>query len=265
MESPVFISTADLQALIDSHSVQIVDSGMGAKDGHFSKRIPGAKYFNIPDFKCTQSSHSMGFPNLSDFTEYMKRFGLRNNGTTVVVYDQSGVAMAGRAWFMFRHYGYQNVKILDGGLVKWVAEGRTTESGQYQTQVNTNINEADYQFVERQGERAFFPEVLQISQKISRNETDVRVWDPRPAEVFNNGTVDNAVNVFFGTFFNADKTVKTPDAVRKILAERLGNGEIITSCAKGVIACLGYAIATHAGRHARVFTGSLEEWRSLKL
>ncbi|OMJ84685.1 hypothetical protein SteCoe_14142 [Stentor coeruleus] len=265
MESHVFISTTDLQVLIDSHSVQIVDSGMGAKDGHFAKRIPGAKYFNIPDIKCTQSSHSIGFPCLSDFTEYMKKFGLKNNGTVVVVYDQSGVAMSGRAWFMFRHYGYQNVRILDGGLVKWVAEGRATESGEYEITENTDVNPNDYQFVERQGERAFLNEVQEIGRKINSNETDVRIWDPRSAEVFNNGTINSAVNIPFSAFFNADKTVISAEAARKILDERLGHGEIITTCAKGVIACLGNAIAMHAGRNARVYTGSLEEWRTYKL
>ncbi len=48
--------------------------------------------------------------------------------TRVVFYDnKAGLPyLATRAQFVLRAYGYKNVSVLNGGLTKWVAEGRIT-------------------------------------------------------------------------------------------------------------------------------------------
>ena len=265
MEQELFISTNALQTLLDSGSVQVVDSGMNTKDQHFQKRIPGARYFSITEIRKSLSSLSQELPTLEEFVEYMKRLGVKNDGSTVVVYDQSGFAMAGRAWFAFSYFGYRNVRILDGGLVKWTAEGRNTESGEYNIMGNTSWREEDYQLVEAQGKRAYHDEILEIGRKIAGNQPTSKIWDPRPAEIYAQGTVEHAINVPFGAFFNPDKTVKSQEEVAKIINDRLGQGEVITSCMKGNIACLAFALLTYIGKHdARVYTGSFEEWNSLR-
>ena len=47
----------------------------------------------------------------------------------IVLYDDSAVKTAARAWFILTGYGFDEVAILDGGLAKWQAEGRPLESG----------------------------------------------------------------------------------------------------------------------------------------
>ena len=46
------------------------------------------------------------------------------DGTTVVVYDDSQGLFAARAWWSFRAYGLESVRVLDGGFPAWAAEGR---------------------------------------------------------------------------------------------------------------------------------------------
>ncbi|MEZ5650681.1 MAG: rhodanese-like domain-containing protein [Burkholderiaceae bacterium] len=45
----------------------------------------------------------------------------------MIAYDTPGLYSAARVWWLFRHYGYDNVSILDGGLKQWKAEGRRSK------------------------------------------------------------------------------------------------------------------------------------------
>ena len=60
------------------------------------------------------------------FETLMGRLGI-SEGTTVVVYDDLGGTGAARLWWALRYYGHDAVKLLDGGLTRWEAEGRSIE------------------------------------------------------------------------------------------------------------------------------------------
>ena len=47
----------------------------------------------------------------------------------IVCYDNVGIFSAPRAAWMLRYFGAKNVRVLNGGMKKWKAEGRTTASG----------------------------------------------------------------------------------------------------------------------------------------
>jgi len=69
-------------------------------------------------------------PPADQYAERMAGLGL-NDEDTIVVYDGSGVNLsAPRVWWTFRVFGHDRVSVLDGGLVKWKAEGRPLEAGQ---------------------------------------------------------------------------------------------------------------------------------------
>ena len=69
------------------------------------------------------------FPDAEQFGRDVGALGIGNDDT-VVVYDSGGWVAAPRAWWMFLSFGHRNVRVLDGGLKKWVAEGRKVESGE---------------------------------------------------------------------------------------------------------------------------------------
>ena len=62
------------------------------------------------------------------FASRMQSLGL-GDGNRFVVYDNSPLHSAARAWWMLRSFGAHYVALLDGGLQKWKAEGRPLESG----------------------------------------------------------------------------------------------------------------------------------------
>src|SRR5512146_1806438 len=68
-------------------------------------------------------------PSAADFGSAMERLGI-GRGDRIVVYDNSPIHTAARGWFTLRHFGAPNIALLDGGLKKWVAEGRPTEAGE---------------------------------------------------------------------------------------------------------------------------------------
>lgn len=65
---------------------------------------------------------------MDDFIERMRSMNLRRDDT-IVVYDNFGIYSAPRMAWTLRYFGATNVKVLNGGLKKWVKERRTTESG----------------------------------------------------------------------------------------------------------------------------------------
>jgi len=52
-----------------------------------------------------------------------------SNDSLIVFYDQKGLASAARGWWLMGLFGHDNAAVLDGGLPKWVKEGRPTQAG----------------------------------------------------------------------------------------------------------------------------------------
>jgi len=123
-------STDWLQTHLGDDNIRIVDCTVSFinpnsyNEGH----IPGAVSLDV----IRQISNPKGRVRLlilpeSQFEEVMGKLGIGDN-TTVVVYDAFGGSWAARLWWALRYYGHDNVKILNGGLGKWKAEGRETET-----------------------------------------------------------------------------------------------------------------------------------------
>ncbi|KAJ3046317.1 hypothetical protein HDV00_000131 [Rhizophlyctis rosea] len=67
-------------------------------------------------------------PTSEEFAAYVGgQLGITNDDH-IVVYDSQGIYSAPRVWWMFRAFGHENVSVLNGGLPKWIAEGRPTVS-----------------------------------------------------------------------------------------------------------------------------------------
>lgn len=264
MESQLFISTAELQNLLESGPVQIIDSGMDHKELYLEKHIPNAIFFNITEIKSKTSDLTIDFPSQEEFTKYMIELGVKNNGTPTVVYYQQGMALSGRAWYLLKHYGMADVRILDGGLSKWVAEGRPVENGErIQEQV---FDENDFKYHEANNLRVLYDEVDKLSGEIESGTNNSKIWDCRGAEYFFEGTVKAAVNLPFDLFFNPDFTVKSKDEVKEIIKTQLGDVPVVVTCTKGVLACSGLALLEYCGHNERkIYTGSFEEWAKMKI
>src|SRR5439155_18744838 len=119
--------------LADPH-VRVVDSSFKlpgitptARENYHRGHIPGAVFFDIDDI-CepgTSLPHMIPPPEL--FASKVGALGIGDDDR-VVVYDGAGLSSAGRAWWMLRLFGHENVAILDGGLPRWKAQARPLDA-----------------------------------------------------------------------------------------------------------------------------------------
>ena len=68
-------------------------------------------------------------PKVEDFIEHMKRLKIGKTDN-IVCYDNIGIFSSPRVAFTLRHFGAERVRVLNGGMKKWLNEGRPTETGE---------------------------------------------------------------------------------------------------------------------------------------
>src|SRR3954454_17727474 len=114
--------------IVDS-SWHMPSSGRSGRDEYLGAHIPGARFLDIDEVSDRSNPAPHMLPSAQEFAAAMERLGI-GSGDRIVVYDNSPTRTAARGWFMLRHFGASQVAILDGGLQKWLSEGRGTESGE---------------------------------------------------------------------------------------------------------------------------------------
>ncbi len=120
---------------LDAPGVRVIDATYflpgaerDAKAEFAARHIPGAVFFDIDDIADSATDLPHMLPSADKFSAMVGALGI-GNGDHVVAYDANGGALAAvRAWWMFRVFGHDKVAVLNGGLPKWLAEGRPTES-----------------------------------------------------------------------------------------------------------------------------------------
>src|SRR5262245_54584975 len=129
------VSTEWLSAHIDDANVKVVDATFKMpgvlplpKDDYLALHIPGAAFFDVDAVSDHSNPLPHMFPSAGQFGRDVGALGIGNDDT-VVVYDAGGWVAGPRAWWMFLSF-VKSVHLLNGGLKKWVAEGRKVESGQ---------------------------------------------------------------------------------------------------------------------------------------
>ncbi len=130
-----FVSTAWLADNLAAPELAIVDGtffmpdeGRNAHQEYLAGHIPGAVSFDIDAIADLSSELPHMLPDAPFFEGKMAALGINEN-MQIIVYDAPGLLGAARVWWTFRAFGTMNVKILEGGLAAWKAEGRALESG----------------------------------------------------------------------------------------------------------------------------------------
>src|SRR5579872_3481122 len=130
------VSTEWLAAHLKDANVKVLDASFKlpgvlpfAKDDYLAAHIPSAAFFDVDAVSDHTNPLPHMFPSPTQFGRDVGGLGV-SNADTVVIYDNGGWVAAPRAWWMFLAFGHSNVRILNGGLKKWRAEGRPVESGE---------------------------------------------------------------------------------------------------------------------------------------
>ena len=270
MDDPkTLVSTDWLAAHLKDPDLRILDASWylpqmerDAKAEYDAGHIPGARFFDIDDISDHRSDLPHMAPPVEKFMSRLRAMGV-GDGHQVVVYDGAGLFSAARVWWLFRLMGQVNVAVLDGGLPKWTAEGRTLEDLPPVIRDRHMTVRVQNQLVR---------DVTQVSSaaKLGDHEIiDARAADrfrgeaPEPRPGMRAGHIPGSKNVPFTTLLNDDGTMKDPDALRSIF-ESAGvdlTKPAITSCGSGVTAAVLSLAMERMGKHDHaLYDGSWSEW-----
>jgi thiosulfate/3-mercaptopyruvate sulfurtransferase len=265
------VSTDWLAARLDDPRVKILDASFKLPgmlplpvDDYLEAHIPGAHFFDVD----AVSDHAVDlphmFPDAAQFGRDMGALGV-SGSDTVVVYDNGGWLAAPRAWWMLLAFGHGDVRVLDGGLKKWRAEGRPTESGKPQQPAPGQFEATlDRSYLRSKAEVVANLETRreQLIDARAANRFEGSVPEPRPG--IRSGHIPGSRNLPFGALFDAATgTMKPLDDLRTAFAATGLDLEkpIVTTCGSGVSAAvLTLALYRLGVRGTALYDGSWSEW-----
>jgi thiosulfate/3-mercaptopyruvate sulfurtransferase len=264
------VSTDWLAAHLHDPKVRILDATFKLpgvlplpKDDYLKAHIPGAVFFDVDVVADHSSSLPHMFPSAEQFGRDVGALGIGNDNT-VVVYDAGGWVAGPRAWWMFLSFGHSDVRVLDGGLKKWIAEGCPVESGEMTPKPKSFSATFDKSRV-----RSIHQMVANLD---SRKE---QVIDARPSPRFagsvpepraglRSGHIPFSRNVPYADLFDAETGAMKPlDELRKAFSSADVDmaKPIVTSCGSGVSALvLTLALYRLGVRGSALYDGSWAEW-----
>ncbi len=265
------VSTAWLAANLDRPDVRVLDATWFLpdmkRDGraeHAERRIPGAVFFDIDAISDQDTTLPHMLPSPQEFAAAVGALGV-GNGDAVVVYDAQGIWSAPRVWWMFRVFGHRDVAVLDGGLPRWLAEGRPVESGPPPTPEPRPFRAAyDPSLVRGLADMRAALETGAAQVVDARSAPRFAGTAPEPRPGLRSGHMPGARNVPFGELIDPEtKTMLPPDAIlaRFRTAGVDPDRPLVTSCGSGVTACVLALALERAGRPGvPVYDGSWAEW-----
>lgn len=265
-----FVSTDWLAGRLGDPSVAIVDGSWhlptANRDGKaefLDRHIPGAVHFDIDTVKDTSNPLPHMMPAPEDFAAAAGAMGLTES-MTIVVYDASGLFSAPRVRFMLRAFGAKDVRILDGGLPKWLAEGRPVVAGPAMP------TQAVFRATLAAGVSAGRAEVASALADGSAQVVDARPQgrfegaQPEPRPGVASGHMPGSLNLPFDRVVKDGRLVDAASA-RAAFAEAGVDLDrpVITSCGSGVSAAIISLAMETAGVEAKaIYDGSWAEWGS---
>lgn len=263
------VSTEWLASELGAPDLRVVDAtfflptdNRDARAEYEAAHIPGAVFFDIAEIADLDNPAPHMLPDEAKFASRMQTLGL-GDGNRIVVYDNSPIHTAARAWWMLKAFGAHYVAILDGGMQKWMAEGRPFDIGRDLHRHGHFTARLDPNDV------ADKAEVLAVLDSGDHEIVDARPAarfageGPEPRPGLASGHMPGARSLPQSELFNVDHTYKSRDELQALF-DKAGvdlSKPMITTCGSGVTACSVLFAAHLLGKQdVRVYDGSWSEW-----
>ena len=219
-----------------------------------------------------QENVSRDLISKSDMESLLGNAGITND-TTVILYGDNNNWFAAWAFWQLKYYGHSDVRLMDGGRVKWVADGRPLT-----TDVPSHAAKSYRPAAPNQDIRAYRDGVLAAVSSSSVHLVDVRAPGEYSGELLapaalpqegsqRGGHIPGAANVPWGQAVSEDGTFKSADDLAALYGGKGidGSKETIAYCRIGERSSHTWFVLTQLLGHQNVrnYDGSWTEWGSI--
>ncbi|SCU77273.1 LAME_0A00430g1_1 [Lachancea meyersii CBS 8951] len=252
----------DENLVVVDATLHLPDTGRNAREEYTAQHIPNALFFDLDDIADRNNPRPRKIPPYTLFAEKVGELGITER-KLVVVYDTRGLYSAARVWWLFRQYGHDEVKILDGGLPAWLAINGPVENG------TVHATPATFSTGVKRNHLALWNDVLHASQ------SGGQILDARPFERWagtqvdrypgtRQGHIPNSLNLCWSDLLENDTHRLLQSKELKEKFEEAGldlKAPVIASCGSGVTACILALGLNNIGHNDwKVYDGSWDEW-----
>ena len=275
LTDPALVSTQWLAEHLGADGLVVLDAtvlpvtGFNGADAYVSGEeqylvnghIPGAVFADLfDDFSDPEGEYAFSRPSAPHFERAAQSHGI-DNDTAVVVYDTADGIWAARLWWLFHSFGFE-VRVLDGGLVKWRAEGRRIATGDVRPR--------------RAGEFSAYSDDEAWADKreveaVVAGREDAVLLCALPAREFAGetggrprlGHIPGSISSPAAYLVDRDTNTYLPtERLREVLGDvAAADSPIIAYCRSGIASTSGALALELIGRtDVKVYDGSLNEW-----
>jgi thiosulfate/3-mercaptopyruvate sulfurtransferase len=264
------VSTDWLAAHLEDPQIRILDCSFKmpgaaptAREDYERGHISGAVFFDIDEIAGPGTGLPHMVPSPERFARKMEALGIGDDDR-VIIYDSVGLSSAGRAWWMLRLFGHDNVALLDGGLPKWKAGGRPLATAAPSVPARRFTPRFDPSLIRDKwallGNLSTRREQVVDARATGRFEGTAE--EPRAG--LRGGHIPGSRNLPYELVTDPQtRQLRSAEEIAALFRDAgvaLGR-PIVTSCGSGVTAC-ALAFALHLIGHpaAAVYDGSWSEW-----
>ena len=195
-----------------------------------------------------------------------------DNSTTVILYGDNNNWFAAWAFWQLKVYGHKDVRLMNGGRKKWIAEARELSTDAPKPSPKTYTAQGpDYSI------RAFLQEVMTASSERAAQLVDVRSPQEFTGEILappglpetcqRGGHIPGAKNIPWGKACNEDGTFKSVEDLRTLYAAAGITGEkpVVAYCRIGERSSHTWFVLRYllGYQHVKNYDGSWTEWGNL--
>lgn len=263
------VSAEWLKGEYQKSDVRLVDATLflpaherNAREEFEAAHIPGAVFLDLDEVADLNSGLPHMLPTPEKFASRAQAMGL-GDGSRIIVYDNSPLKSAARAWWMFRIFGAHQVAVLDGGLEAWKAAGGPLESGRPVVRHRHFTVWSDTSSVR---DLAAMRENLKTgAAQVADARPAARFAgvDPEPRPGSRPGHMPGAKNLPHTELYTSEGRLKDAEGLRAAF-EKAGIDPakpLIATCGSGVTAASIYLAAHVLGaRDVALYDGSWAEW-----
>ncbi len=264
------VSTEWLASHLSAPDVRIIDGSFylpaqkrDPKGEFAAQHIPGAVFFDIDDIADSDSALPHMLPSPEKFSSRVRKLGL-GDGNKIVVYDTTPMTGASRVWWMFRAMGHKDVSILDGGLPKWLKEGRTVTDDVTPPRDRHYTARLDNTLVRSVDDVKGLIDSKREQIVDARAAARFRGEAPEPRAGLRGGHMPGAFNLPYNELIDPVTGTMLPNEQLKARIAASGidpSKKVTASCGSGVTACvIGLGLYLTGSPEAAIYDGSWTEW-----